>query len=73
VLWCPDTFQSQEVATAFYNTDWYNQTPGFKRLLLTAIMRASKPAKVQAGVFFDMSFLTLASVSYLRVHYIAII
>jgi hypothetical protein len=48
---------------AFYSTDWYNQTPGFKRLLPLAIMRASKPVTVKAGVFYDMSFLTLASVS----------
>jgi hypothetical protein len=48
---------------AFYSTDWYNQTPGFKRLLPLAIMRASRPVTVRAGVFYDMSFLTLASVS----------
>jgi hypothetical protein len=45
-----------------YSTDWYNQTPGFKRLLPLAIMRASKPVKVKAGVFYDLSFVTFAAV-----------
>jgi hypothetical protein len=48
-----------------YCTDWYNQAPGFKRLLPVAIMRASNSVKVKAGVFFDMSCVTLASVSCL--------
>jgi hypothetical protein len=55
-------FQSEKVATALYSTDWYNQTPGFKRLLPLAIMRASKPVKVKAGVFYDLSFVTFAAV-----------
>jgi 7tm Odorant receptor. len=57
-------FQSEKVATAFYNTDWYNQTPRFKRLLPIAIMRASKPVKVKAGVFYDLSFVTFAKVCW---------
>jgi hypothetical protein len=56
------SFQSEKVAAALYSTDWYNQKPGFKRLLPLAIMRASKPVKVKAGVFYDLSFVTFASV-----------
>jgi hypothetical protein len=50
------------VATALYGTDWYSQKPGFKSLLPLAIMRASKPVKAKGGVFYDMSFVTFASV-----------
>ncbi|XP_023721131.1 odorant receptor coreceptor-like [Cryptotermes secundus] len=53
--------ESEKVQLAFYSTDWYNQTPEYRSLLPLAIMRASRPLKVKAGVFFDMSFLTLAS------------
>lgn len=53
--------EGDKVQLAFYSTDWYNQTPGFKSMLPLAIMRASRPVTVKAGVFFDMSFLTLAS------------
>jgi hypothetical protein len=57
------------VRTALYGTDWYNQKPGFKRLLPLAIMRASKPVKVKAWVFYDLSFVTFASVGgLLTVH-----
>lgn len=50
------------MATALYGTDWYNQKPGFKRLLPLSIMKALRPVKVKGGVFYDMSFVTLASV-----------
>ncbi|XP_023723768.1 uncharacterized protein LOC111873350 isoform X2 [Cryptotermes secundus] len=53
--------QSEKVQLAFYSTEWYSQTAGYKSLLPLAIMRASRPVTVKAGVFFDMSFLTLAS------------
>ncbi|PNF16842.1 hypothetical protein B7P43_G16797 [Cryptotermes secundus] len=54
--------ESEKVQLAFYSTEWYSQTAGYKSLLPLAIMRASRPVTVKAGVFFDMSFLTLASV-----------
>uniref|UniRef100_A0A0U5A7K1 Odorant receptor n=1 Tax=Reticulitermes speratus TaxID=60591 RepID=A0A0U5A7K1_9NEOP len=54
--------ESEKVATALYSTDWYNRRAGFKVLLPLAIMRASKPVKVKAGVFYDLSFLTFASI-----------
>ncbi|XP_023723769.1 odorant receptor 85b isoform X3 [Cryptotermes secundus] len=53
--------ESEKVQLAFYSTEWYSQTAGYKSLLPLAIMRASRPVTVKAGVFFDMSFLTLAS------------
>ncbi|XP_023721109.2 odorant receptor 83a-like [Cryptotermes secundus] len=53
--------ESEKVQLAFYSTDWYSQTPGYKSLLPLAMMRASRPLRVNAGVFFDMSLLTFSS------------
>ncbi|XP_023721126.1 uncharacterized protein LOC111871935 isoform X2 [Cryptotermes secundus] len=52
--------QSEKVQLAFYSTDWYSQTAGYKSLLPLAIMRASRPVTVRAGVFFDLSLLTFS-------------
>ncbi|PNF19668.1 hypothetical protein B7P43_G16859, partial [Cryptotermes secundus] len=53
--------ESEKVQLAFYSTEWYSQTAGYKSLLPLAIMRASRPVTVRAGVFFDMSLLTFSS------------
>lgn len=41
-----------------YNTQWYNCSARFQRLILLVIIRANKPQSITAWKFFDMSIET---------------
>lgn len=56
--------QSEGVASAVYEMDWYAADPRFKKMLLIIAVRAQQPVFLKATVFLDISMATMTMVSY---------
>jgi hypothetical protein len=50
--------QSVAVQHAAYECNWYRRHTNFNRLLAMVIMRAQKPVRLKAGLFYDVSLTT---------------
>jgi len=50
------------VQQAAYGCSWYHRPTSFKRLLAIVIMRAQKPVRLHAGMFYDLSLTTFTQV-----------
>lgn len=59
--------QSLAVQQAAYGCSWYHRPTSFKRLLAIVIMRAQKPVRLHAGMFYDLSLTTFTQVTVLIV------
>jgi len=61
------------VQQAAYGCNWYHRPTSFKRLLAIVIMRAQKPVRLHAGMFYDLSLTTFTQVTVLIIIIIIII
>ena len=46
---------SSKIATSAYNTEWYNYSVKFQRMILLVMVRAQKSQTITAWKFFDVS------------------
>jgi hypothetical protein len=53
------------VQQAAYGCSWYHRPTSFKRLLAVVIMRAQKPVRLNAGMFYDLSLTAFTQVTVL--------
>lgn len=56
--------QSEGVASAVYEMDWYAADPRFKKMLSIIAVRAQQPVFLKATVFLNISMATMTMVSY---------
>jgi hypothetical protein len=61
------------VQQAAYGCNWYHRLRRFNRLLAVVIMRAQKPVRLKAGMFYDASLTTFTQVRFLIIIIITII
>jgi hypothetical protein len=55
------------VQQAAYGCIWYHRPTAFKRLLAVVIMRAQKPVRLTAGMFYDVSLTTFTEVTVFNI------
>ena len=65
--------QSLAVQQAAYGCSWYHRPTSFKRLLAIVIMRAQKPVRLHAGMFYDLSLTTFTQVTVLIVVVVVVV
>ena len=58
---------------AAYGCSWYHRPTSFKRLLAIVIMRAQKPVRLHAGMFYDLSLTTFTQVTVLIVVVVVVV
>jgi hypothetical protein len=57
--------QSVEMERAVYESEWYNRSGSFKRMVQLVIARAQRPVSLTAGKLYIVSMETFAKVSNL--------
>jgi len=55
--------QTEGVASAVYEMNWFESDPRFKKMLILIALRAQKPVCLKATVFLDISMETMSMVS----------
>lgn len=56
-----------------YGCSWYHRPTSFKCLLAVVIMRAQKPVRLNAGMFYDLSLTTFTQVTVVIVIIVVVI
>jgi 7tm Odorant receptor. len=56
-----------------YGCSWYHRPTSFKFLLAVVIMRAQKPVRLNAGMFYDLSLTTFTQVTVVIIIVVVIV
>ncbi|XP_072760254.1 uncharacterized protein [Anoplolepis gracilipes] len=67
------TIASSGVRDAFYNSNWYNNTPSDTKLLTICINRSEKPLMLTAGKFYTLSLNTFTNIVKTSMAYLSIL
>ncbi|XP_072760255.1 uncharacterized protein [Anoplolepis gracilipes] len=65
--------ESSGVRDAFYNSNWYNNTPSDTKLLTICINRSEKPLMLTAGKFYTLSLNTFTNIVKTSMAYLSIL